>query len=163
VLELALVVVVGRADERASEPRQREDRASAARRDDRAADERQILLAQDQVRAAAGTNAQLRLVVELFGAQPIGPHAGRVDHVRRAQLQFRAALGVARAHAPRAAVALEQPGDVHAVGADRAEAFGLAEHRQHEPHVVGLAVVEQVAARRLARGERGQQLEHLLA
>ena len=96
-------------------------------------------------------------------AQLVGPHAGRVDDVRGAHVEALAALDVERAHAVRASVALEQSGDVDAVGADRAEALGLAEHRQHEPHVVGLAVVEQVAAGRLARGERRQQLEHLLA
>ncbi len=56
-----------------------------------------------------------------------------------------------------------RPMRVHAIGADGAEALGLAEDRQDEPHVVGLAVIEQVPARRLARGERGQQLEHFLA
>ncbi len=54
---------------------------------------------------------------------------------------------------------LEQAGHIEPVGADGAEALGLAEHGQHEPHVIGLAVVEQISARRLAAGERGKQLE----
>ena len=58
------------------------------------------------------------------------------------------ALGVAHARAERAAALLEQPGRLDAVGGDRAEALGLGEHGQHEPHVVGLAVVEEVAAAR---------------
>ena len=164
MLEVALVVVVGGADKRASQPGKREDRPSTTRRHDRATHQRQVLAIEDHVRAAAGANArQLGLVVELFRAQLIGPHAGRVDHVRGAHLELRAALGVQRPHAPRASVLLQQPGDPQPVGADRAEALGLAEHGQHEADVVGLAVVEQVAARRLARGERRQQLDHLLA
>ena len=66
VLERALVVVVGGADQRVPEPRQREDRAPAAGGHDRAADERQVLVAERDVRAAAGPDArQLGLVVEL--------------------------------------------------------------------------------------------------
>ncbi len=106
---------------------------------------------------------QLRLLVELLRAQLVGPHAGRVDDVRRTDLEARAALDVERLDALGVTVVLEQAGDGDAVGADRAEALGLAQHGQHEAHVVGLAVVEEIAARRLARGERGQQLEHFLA
>ena len=129
--------------------------------------------------AAAGTDArQLRLVVELFGTQLVGPHAGRVDHIRGAYLELRAALSIEREHSSRTPVSLEQAADPQAIGADRAEALGLAEHRQHEAHVVGLAVIEQVAARRLATagrrpcaprspgssaGKRRQQLNHFLA
>ena len=58
---------------------------------------------------------------------------------------------------------LKKPADLDAIGTDGAEALGLAEHREHEAHVVGLAVVEQVAARRLARGQRRQELCDLLA
>ena len=161
----ALVVVVGGADERVPEPRQREDRAPAAGRHDRAADQRQVLVAERDVRAAARPDArQLGLVVQLLRAQLVGPHAGRVDHVRGAHLE---AARRSRRRAPARRCARpsrsSSPVDVEAVGADRAEALGLAEHGQHEAHVVGLAVVEQVAAGRLARGERRQQLEHLLA
>ena len=72
-------------------------------------------------------------------------------------------LGVADLGAAGAAALLEQPGDLEAVGEHRAEALGLAEHGQHQPHVVGLAVVEEVAAAGLAVGERRQQLDHLVA
>ena len=42
VIDVALVVVVGRAEQAATEPRQREDRPPLPRRDDRAGDERQV-------------------------------------------------------------------------------------------------------------------------
>jgi hypothetical protein len=58
-------------------------------------------------------------------------------------------------------VVFDQPGHLDPVGGHRAEAHGLAEDGQHEPHVVGLAVVEQVAAARLAGGQGREQLEHL--
>ena len=74
-----------------------------------------------------------------------------------------AALRVAHADAARAAAVLEQLGDLEPVGAHRAEALGLGEHGQHEAAVVGLAVVEQVAGRRRAAGQRGQQLDDLVA
>ena len=70
VIEVALVVVVGRADERAPEPRQREDRAPAAGRHDRAGAQRQVLVGEDQVGAAARADLrQLGLVVQLVRAQ----------------------------------------------------------------------------------------------
>ena len=74
-----------------------------------------------------------------------------------------AADGVARAHTGGMPVLLEQLDDLHAVRADRPEALGLAEHGEHEAHVVGLAVVEEVAGARLAGAQRGQQLDDLLA
>ena len=164
MLEVALVVVVGGADERAPEPRQREDRAAAAGGHDRPRAQRQVRLREDQVGAPARADLRhLRLVVELLGAQPVRPHAGRVDDVARAHDERLAAARVAREHAGGAAALEPQLLDGEVVGADRAEALGLAEHGQHEPHVVGLAVVEEVAGTRLARRERRQQLEHLLA
>ena len=106
---------------------------------------------------------QLGLAVELLRAQLIRPHAGGVDDVRGAHVQALAALGIEHAHTGRAAVLHEQARDIHAVGAHRAEALGLAEHGQDEAHIVGLAVVEEVAAGGLACGQRGQQLRDLLA
>ena len=56
-------------------------------------------------------------------------------------------------------------GDLDHLGAvqhHRAVAFGLAEHGQHQPHVVGLAVVEEVGVVRVARGERRDQPQHLV-
>ena len=105
VVQLAAEVVVGRAQQRAPEPRQREDRAPAAGRDDRAAaDERQVLVAQRDVRPAAWGDARhLRLVVQLLGAQPVGPDAGRVDDVRGPDDELGAARGVAHLHAGGAA------------------------------------------------------------
>ena len=164
MVQRALVVVVGGADEGVPQPRQREDRAPGAGRDDRAADERQIVVVDRDVRAAARTDArQLGLAVELLGPQLVRPDAGRVDDVRCTHVEGVAALDVEHRDPAGAAVALEQPRDLEAVRADGPEALGLAEHREDEAHVVGLAVVEQVPARRLARGERGQQLDDLLA
>ena len=163
VVERALVVVVGGPDERVPEPRQREDRAAGARGDDGAPDERQVLVADRHVRAPAGPDAgQLGLVVELLRAQLVGPHTRGVDDVCATHLELRAGLAVACLHASRATVLLEQARDVDAVGTYGAEALRLAEDGQHEPHVVGLAVVEEVAAGRLARGERREQLDDLL-
>ena len=108
--EIALVVVVGRADQRAPEPRQGEDRAPAAGRHDRAAaDKREILVADGDVGAAARADERhLGLVVELLRAQPIGPHAGRVDDVRRADDELVAAHGVADPDPGGAAVVIER-------------------------------------------------------
>ena len=58
---------------------------------------------------------------------------------------------VGAAHADGAALVGRQLLDAAAVRADRAEPLGLAEDRQDEPRVVGLAVVEEVRRRRLAR------------
>src|ERR1044072_4252484 len=44
--------------------------------------------------------------------------------------------GAAPDHAPRPPVALDQPRHLAAVDADGPEALGLAEDRQHEPHIV---------------------------
>ena len=165
-VEVALVVVVGRSQQRAPEPGQGEDRAPAAGRHDRAAAvQRQVGVVQGDVRPAAGPDARhLGLVVQLAGAQAVGPDARRVDDVRGVHDELVAAERVADLHARRpAGVVAYELADVQPVGADRAEALGLAEDGQHEPHVVGLAVVEQVAGRGLAGGQRRDELEHLLA
>ena len=63
----------------------------------------------DQVRAAArADHRHLGLVVELRRAQPVGPHAGRVDDVRGPHLELGAALAVAHARADRAPGVLQQ-------------------------------------------------------
>ena len=94
--------------------------------------------------------------MELLRAQPVGPHAGRVDDVGRAHVELAAADRVADARA-----VAGQRDRLDAVDRHGAEALRLGEHGEHEPHVVGLAVVEQVAARRVARRERGDELGHL--
>jgi hypothetical protein len=63
---------------------------------------------------------------QLLGAQPIGPHAGGVDHVVGAQLEALAAHRIAHAGRRGCAPDVEQVGDLHPVGAHRAEALGLA-------------------------------------
>ena len=111
--------------------------------------------AKRDVRAAAGADAgHLGLVVELVGAQLVGPHARGVDHARGITSNSR--RWPRRAPRPGGAtVALHQPADLEPVGAHGAEALGLAQHGEHEPGVVGLAVVEQVAGRRLADASAG--------
>jgi len=163
VLEVALVVVVGGPDQRLAEPREHEDRPAPARRGDRAGHQRERGARQHDVRAAArADHGHLGLVVELLRPQPVRPHPGRVDHARGAHLELLAAGGVPHARADRAASLLEEPDRLDPVGGHGAEALRLGQHRQHEPCVVGLAVVEQVAAGRLAARQRGQQLRHLL-
>jgi hypothetical protein len=100
--------------------------------------------------------------VELVGPDAVGPDAGRVDHVGGADLELAAAERVAAEHAGGAAVTLDQAGRLDGVRADRAVALGLAEDRQRQPDVVGLAVVEEVGGRRAARREGGQQSQRLV-
>jgi hypothetical protein len=66
------------------------------------------------------------------------------------------------AHARGPAGLLDQLGHAAAVGHHRAEPLRLAQHGQHQAHVVGLAVVEEVAGGRLAALERRQQATDLL-
>jgi len=88
--------------------------------------------------------------MELVRPDPVGPHAGGVDHVSRADVELTAILGVKQLDDRLAALGREQLGHLQPVGADRAEPLGLAQHGQDEPGVVGLAVVEQVPAARPA-------------
>ena len=59
------------------------------------------------------------------------------------------------------AVPLQERGHLEPVGHHRPEALGLAEDRQDEAGVVGLAVVEQVGGLRVPRGQGGDQVHHL--
>ena len=182
MLEHALVVAIGGADQRAPEPGQREDRATAAGGNDCAGREREVRAIEHEVRAAArpdmrqrrspcaalGLGATGRVGLERdrgdgLGGQLLSPDAGGVDDVGGANLEHLAALAVARTHAGGASLALDQLAHAKAIGADRAKTLGLAEDGEHQTDVVGLAVVEQVATGRLARGERGQQVADILA
>ena len=164
MLHRALVIVVRGAHKRAPEPGQHEDRAPAAGGNDRARPHVEQIARQREVRAATRPDARhLLLVVELVRAQTVGPHAGGVHHVVGAQLELAAADHVAHEHARRAAVPLHQAGHVARVCDHRAEALRLGEDGEHEPGVVGLAVVEEVSGRRLATRERRQHLQHLVA
>jgi hypothetical protein len=114
------------------------------------------------VGAAARPDARhLLLLVELVGPQPVGPDAGRVDHVGRGELELGLFLDVSHHRAGRAAGPLDEAGHLAAAGADCAEALRLAQHGEDEPGVVGLAVVEEVGGAGAAVGERGRQLERL--
>ena len=145
MLELAVVVVVCRADERPAEPGQRECRATLAGGDDHARAHVERLARERHAGAAARADARhLLLAVDLLGAQPVGPHPGCVDHVRGAQLEHVAAHAVAHEHSRGAPVPLDQPGRLTAVREHRPEALGLPEHGEDQAHVVRLAVVEEV-------------------
>ena len=119
---------------------------------------------QGDVSAAAGADDRdLGGVVKLLGADAIRPHAGGVDHAVGANLEALAGLPVLHPHAARDAVLLDELVHLDPVGAHRAEALGLLEHGQHEPGIVGLAVVEEIARGGLAIRQGGQQLDDLLA
>ncbi len=60
-------------------------------------------------------------------------------------------------------VLLEDLRHLRAVDDHGAEALGLPQHREHEPRIVGLAVVEHVGRARLHRLEGRDQLDGLLA
>ena len=114
-------------------------------------------MAECDVRAAARADRwQLRLVVELLRPELVRPYAGGVDDVRGAHVEVaRRSRRRERARRMRG-----RPASSSAVTSRRfahtgPEALRLPEHRQHEPHVVRLAVVEQVSARRLPAAERG--------
>jgi hypothetical protein len=69
-------LVVRGADERAAEPRQREDPAPAPGGHDGARDERQLVVAEGDVGPARGADDRdLGLVMQLLGPQAVGPHA----------------------------------------------------------------------------------------
>ncbi len=101
-----------------------------------------------QVGAAAGSDPRhLGLVVDLLRADAVGPDPGRVDHVGGGDLERLAGLEVGADHPAGHPVLVEQAGDLGAIEAQRPEALRLAEDRQHQADVVGLAVVEEVGAR----------------
>ena len=66
----------------------------------------------------------------------------------------------ADADARRAPVLLHELGDLDPVGADGPEALGLGEDREHQPRVVGLAVVEEIAGGRRAARQGRHELDH---
>ena len=145
--DVALVVVVGGADQRPPVPGQGEDRAVLARRDDAGG-----------ARRPAGSSIETVTWVPRLGAI-LGTSAsswissGRIRSAQTpvALITLSAStsnsspdLGLDAAHPGGAPVVVEQARDLGAVQTDRAVALGLAEDREHEPHVVGLAVVEEV-------------------
>ena len=152
VLEVALVVVVGGADQRLPEPRQHEDRPPAAGGGDRARHHRQRRARDDDVRAAAGPDDRhLGLVVQLAGPQPVGPHAGGVDDVGGADLELLAARA-SRTRAPTARPpSSSSPSASTPLTATAPKRSASASTVSTSRDVVGLAVVEEVAAGRLPR------------
>ena len=125
---------------------------------------REVVAVDQQVGAAARRDPRHVLLLDhLLGADAVGEDAGRVDDVVGLDLDALARLGLDEGDAGGAAVAVEHLGHLGAVQHHRAEALGLAEHRQDEAHVVGLAVVEEVGVVGVARLQRGHQLQHLVA
>ena len=105
MVEPALVVVVGRADQR--RPSQGSTKTCARRRPARSRRRRRGSRSRGErhVRAAARADARhSSSSVQLVGAELVGPHAGGVDHVRGADLELAAADRVAHEHAHGAAV-----------------------------------------------------------
>ncbi len=157
-------VVVGGADQGAAVPGQGEDVAVLAGGDDagrRAG--REVVAVEQHVGAAAGRDPRHVLLLDQLRAHPVGPDAGRVDDVLGLDLEALARLGLDRGDAGRAAVARQHLAHLGPVQGHGAEALGLAEDRQHEPHVVGLAVEEEVGVAGVARLQRGNHLQQLLA
>jgi hypothetical protein len=114
------------------------------------------------VRAAAGRDLRdLGLVVNLVGPDAVRPDAGRVDHVLTQDLERLAGLGLAARDALRDAVLLDKLRHLDAVQGNGAEPLGLAEDREDQARVVGLAVVEEVGLARVKCGEGGNQLRGL--
>ena len=164
VVDAALVVVVGGPDQGPAQPRKGEDRPPLPRGHDRAGVQRQVLVAQDDVAAPAGGDLrQLGLGVQLVGANPVRPHARGVDHVLGADGERTARLLVVHRDLGPGPIRGAELGDAQPVGADRAEALRLSQHREHEPGVIGLAVIEQVAAAGPPVGDRRQQPRDLVA
>ena len=164
--EVAVVVVVGGADQRAPVPGQGEDRPVLARRDDAGRARRSSSRSIETVTwvprlgAIRGTSASSWI------------SSGRIRSAQTpvalitlsASTSNRSPVSASTQATPAARPSsVEQAGDLGAVEADGAEALGLAEDRQHQAHVVGLAVVEEVGLARVAVGERRDQLDHLLA
>ena len=161
--QVALVVVVGGSDQRTPVPRQREDRPLLARRDDAGGVlERQELLGDRDVRPPAWRDPRhLLLGEDLLGPDPVRPHAGGVHHVGRTDLEALAAHGIRADDPRRTATSGQELHDLRAVHEHRAESLRLAEHREDQPDVVGLTVVEEVCLLGVAFGERGDELRGL--
>ncbi len=152
MVDVALVVVVGGADQGAAVPRQGEDRAPLAGGDDAGGTTGgEVVAIEQDVGAAAGRDPRHVLLLGHLGADAVGPNAGRVDDALRFDLEALARLRLDRGDADRAAAARQHFGHLGAVQRHRAEALGLAENRQHQSHVVGLAVVEEIGVARVAR------------
>jgi hypothetical protein len=123
---------------------------------------RQVARVDDQVGAAAGRDSRHVLLLDHLGADRVGPDAGRVDDVVGVDLDPFARVGLDEGDAGPAAAAACDLDHLGAVQHDRAVALGLAEDGEDEADVVGLAVVEEVGVVGVARGERRDQLQHLV-
>ena len=164
VVERPLVVVVGRPDQRPAEPGEGEDGAPVPHRHDRACVQRELVVRERDVGAAARPDVRdLLLLVELLGADGVRPHASCVHHVGRTDRELPAGDAVQAARAHGAAVLVEQLDHLAPVRHHRPVALGLAEHGEHEPGVVRLAVVEEVRGGGVAPGQGGQKTLDLLA
>ncbi|CAB4344470.1 unannotated protein [freshwater metagenome] len=99
--------------------------------------------------------------MELLRAQPICPHAGRIDDVVGADLEVAATLDVAYRNPAGTTVLLNQPGRLDPIGEDRSEALRLLQRRENQPGVVGLTVVEEISPRGVSGSESRSSFNHL--
>ncbi len=166
VRDVAVVVAVRRADQGPPVPRQREDRPLLARRHDaRGLEQGQLVEGDRDVGAAArarsaGTSSSRE---DLLRPDAVGPDPGRIDHVVGPDLEALAACRRPCRRRPRPWSPSEISSTTSApLQTHRAEALRLAEHGEHQPGVVGLAVVEQIGLLGVARGQRRDQLGGLL-
>ena len=112
---------------------------------------------------ATRSDARNLVRLDLVRPQAIRPDAGGVDDVGGPNLKLLTRVRLTTTHTDRPPVVLEQINDLGAVDHHGTKALSLTEDGQHQPHIVGLAVVEQVGGARLLRGERGDQVDHLVS
>src|SRR3954454_15619918 len=124
--------------------------------------DRKRLLVERYVGASAGRDAgHIGLVVDLLGADLVGPPTGRVDHGVGGYLERLARVPLEATDAARDAALEPQALDLAAVQGDGSVALRLAQHGEDEAHVVGLAVVEEVGLLRIERLESRDERDGL--
>ena len=130
-------------------------RPSPGRQNSRRVHRQPLAVEQDVGAAARADHRHVLLAVQLLGADAVRPHAGRVHDVRGRDGEALAASPAPRTRRPPPCPPSSiSSTDRRPVDAHGPEALGLAEHRQDEPRVVGLAVVEEVRGGGVARLER---------
>ena len=159
----ALVVLIGRPDQREIAPRQHEHDPAVQRRLE---DERPLVpdavSPYVDVGAAGGPQQGLPGDPGLEGGL-IRPWARRVDHDARADLPFRspAGLGISNAHSTRSSL-LHQDLGRQTVRRRRAHLDGGAHRGEHQARIVDLGVEVARAAEQALGRERRLPPEHLL-
>ena len=166
VRDVAVEVVVGRADQRPPVPGEGEDPALGAGGDD----------AGGARRGRASPGSRVMWVPRLGAIRGTSASSwissGRMRSAQTPVALMTLSASISNSSPDSASVqsdavgalrrARRRPVTSASVQADRAEALGLAEDRQHQADVVGLAVVEEVRARGIQRPEGRDQLDRLL-